>query len=250
MNTKFRLGIGMLFLIIMSCNPIEEDSILKENSTDVNEMNFIPLQNGGNDICVTISGNAAPIQFNGEERLFTASSSQNFSIVWSAVSNAQIIGSNSNETVRIRFINRNIGATFEAVIDGGRCIETINIGRFGLNCPAGTPSPGAIYSQFGTPHAPGYVEGNLGSNPICVNTINNQLSVHFDECYSYEWSITPSGPNIAEIFPEDRGNAAFVGVKIPGRYTVRLRTTNISGGSQLDTFILNAVSCNGFGGGF
>ena len=205
MKTKLKLGIGILFLTVMSCDVSEENATLEENSFNLEEVGFIALQSGGNDICVAISGNAAPIQFNSEERLYTASSSQSFSIRWSAVSNAQIIGSNSSSTVRIGFINRNLGATFEAIIDGGRCVETINIGRFGLGCSAGTPSPGTIFSQFGAPNAPGYVEGNLGSNPICINTIDNRLSVIFDECYSYEWSITPSGPNVAEIFPEDRG---------------------------------------------
>ncbi|TSE04008.1 MULTISPECIES: hypothetical protein [Aquimarina] len=132
---------------------------------------------------------------------------------------------------------------------GETCETSIDIST-GDNCTCITtpPAPEAIDSRFGTPVPPGYVQGNLGGNSICTNTIDNTLSVPLDSCSSYSWSITPSGTHLATILPSR--NEAVVIIKQPGEYVVRLVTSN-NAGQRTEQYVLFAENCNGGGiGGF
>ncbi len=245
------LRVVFIFFILISCETeVLQSDTVSESSTDINAVS-LSAQGGISDLCVEISGNGNPIGFNGEQRTYVASSDESFSIQWEAGANTQIIGSSTSPTVTIGFLNRNADANFRAIVDGGRCVEIINISKFQSTCPLGTPTVSAIFAKFSINTAPGYVEGNLGSNPICVNSIANELSVEFSDCYTYEWSITPSGPNKGTLRSISGGNKVLVQTASTGAYTVRLRTINNSDGSRkIDTYLLDAVECNGFGGGF
>ncbi|TXN36976.1 hypothetical protein FVB32_01430 [Flagellimonas hymeniacidonis] len=247
MKRKVSLMFGLLFLILMSC---EKEETVAENLEAIKSTSSI-----GSNGC-EVNGNFNPISFSNEERIFTAVGLSGFSSVWTVESgNIQIIGSSVGSSVRLRFLsNFTTGSVMVKINNPGAstdCDVVLNLYKVGFdpNCPNTGPSAVPIFSQFGSPTPPGYQEGNLGSNSLCVNTIANRLSIPFDPCVSsYSWTINPSGINVADIFPEDNGNAATVIIKNAGNYTVTLVTSNANG-TRIEVFGLNAVNCNS-GGGF
>ncbi|WP_281990567.1 hypothetical protein [Aquimarina aggregata] len=150
--------------------------------------------------------------------------------------------------VKFRFLPSFTCATINLSLNNGcRSDIMVRADPADCNCNNQPPTPAAINSQFGSPVPSEYIQGNLGQNYICTNTINNTLSVPFDECSEYSWSISPSGNNTGFIFPS--AHTATVSVKKPGRYTVLLTTTN-GNGQRFEQFELIAESCNSIGGGF
>ncbi len=260
MNEIFKYcSIIFLFLVVVSCET-EEDTSMDENSEISiikNEKGIVLTKGSG---CPISFDNPNPVSFIGETRTFTVSStiSPNAIIQWSIESGVgmQIIGSSTNNSVTVQFNQGFRGGTVNVFVNnsGGLidCDQDLIIYTVGGGeiCPSGPPTPQPIYSEFMTPVPPEYVTGNLGSNYICTTTINNELSVPFETCVNYSWSITPitpSGENIAFIYPTL--NKAIVGVKKTGRYRVILVTSN-SNGQRIEQFILIAENCNGIGIGF
>lgn len=246
MKRKVSLILGLFFLVLISC---ETEEAAPENLEAINS-----TANVGSSGC-SVNGNFNPISFSNEERVFTAVGLSGFSSVWTVESgNIQIIGSSTGSSVRLRFLsNFTTGSVMVKINNPGAstdCDVVLNFYKVGFDpsCPNTGPSAVPIFSQFGSPTPPGYQEGNLGSNSLCINTIANRLSIPFDPCVtSYSWTISPSGINVADIFPEDNGNAATVIVKQAGNYTVTLVTSNANG-TRIEVFGLTAENCNG--GGF
>lgn len=186
--------------------------------------------------------------YRGEYRIYTVVENYS-SYQWSidSGSNVQIIGASNQKSVTLYFSQGFNQAVIKVLF--GNCDErlTLTDSRFDCDCNVYPTPPLAypIYSQFGSPVPSGYLEGNLGSNYICTTTINNELSVPYEKCASYDWQISPGG-NQGKVFPS--GNSAIVTVSQPGTYTVTLTTTNVVG-SRVEKFILYAENCNTGGGG-
>jgi len=162
---------------------------------------------------------------------------------------------NGNIIVNLYFGSTFTCGTFTAFFSnnsGFQCRLSISISTAdninNCDCKNEPPSPETINSQFATPVPNEYIPGNLGQNYICTGTVNNTLSVPFEACTDYSWSISPSGNNAGFIYPSV--NEATVGVKQPGRYNVILTTSN-ENGKRTEQFILFAENCNNLdGGGF
>ncbi|WP_394747588.1 hypothetical protein [Spongiimicrobium salis] len=246
------LSIFSLVFIFLSCEKETEEPIplVQENPKAVSLT--VRSQTG---VCPDIQGDPSPIQFIGETRTYTVNTSSPKQ--WSVVSgNFQILGSSTQNSVTVQFNSGFTGGILRVFINnpGGQTDCTIDLDIFAqgggpiiVDCSnPGPPTPSPIFSDFAPPVPAGYVMNNLGGNEICTTTIANILSVPFDPCDTYTWSISPSGPGIAFIAPS--GNEAVVGISQPGRYRVILVTSNNSG-SRTELFLLNASNCDGPGGG-
>lgn len=200
---------------------------------------------------VSKSGNCSYIDvdnesklYRGEYRTYTVVENHS-SYQWYIQSgnNVQIIGASNQKSVTLYFTQAFTQAEIKVVF--GDCDERFTLTDARLDCDCSVyPTPPLaypIYSQFGSPVPSGYSEGNLGSNYICTTTINNELSVPYERCASYNWQISPGG-NQGKVFPS--GNSAIVTVSQPGTYTVTLTTTNVAG-SRVEKFILYAEDCDG-----
>ncbi|RKF05038.1 hypothetical protein C8N26_0437 [Tenacibaculum lutimaris] len=157
----------------------------------------------------------------------------------------QIVGASNQKSVTLYFSTGFSQAEIRVVF--GDCDErfTLTDTRCNVDCVNYPTRPLAypVYSTFGSPVPNNYEKDRLGSNYICTTTINNELSVPFERCASYNWSITPAG-NLGKVFPSH--NSAIVAVTQPGTYTVTLTTTNVVG-SRVEKFILYAEDCNAVG---
>lgn len=236
------LGITVFSFLFVSCENEGADSNLqqieieKENVTQ--QSREIPCTIGTIDNIVIKPG---------VEKLFEVihSGSVNSEIKWSVNSGlAQIIGSDNQSIVRVRFLGGFSIGTLRVVVNGCdlRYTMKLNGGGNDSSNPACKLKPLSIHSDFGRPVPDGYVTGNLGSNFICTTTINNELSVPFNPCASYKWEISNGGG----IFPS--GNSAIVTVRQPGTYRVSLETSTEQGTTR-ELFILYARNCD-LGGGF
>ncbi len=251
MNSIFKfLGVLLCSLLLVSCETNEEE-LLQNGSEQVVDLKSKQIIVARQNDCTISINNANPIATAGETRTFTVSHtiSGNPSIQWSILNGAytQILGSTTSSTFTVRFNAGFEEATIRVVVDGNSndCDLRMTVTSIGGDPCPNPPTPAPIYSEFGTPVPAGYIQGNLGSNQICTTTINNMLSVPFDSCDSYSWSISPGG-NQGGVFPS--GNSAVVIINTPGTYRVTLVTSNDKG-SRTELFLLYAQNCNGLGGG-
>ncbi|CAM1354240.1 hypothetical protein [Tenacibaculum ascidiaceicola] len=202
------------------------------------------------DFKITTANNSNLVSI-GETKTFTVSDNVPLSttLSWSVLSgeNIDIIGSTNSRSFTVHF---NSGFTIGAIrletnYSGGCNLEfSVYLeSPYVPNCNnvITPPFPYPIYSTFGSPVPSNYEKDNLGSNYICTTTINNELSVPYERCASYNWQISPGG-NQGKVFPS--GNSAIVTVSQPGTYTVTLTTTNVAG-SRVEKFILYAEDCDG-----
>lgn len=253
------LSIFTFILIITSCNNNNENLIPKEKAATetISTKQSNILSSRTSDICdfEIITANKSNIVSIGETKTFTVSDNVPLSTTlnWSIISgtNIEIIGSTNSRTFTVRFNSGfTIGAIRLETNYSGNCNLEFSVYLTGtyidcnkINTP---PVPSPIYSDFGSPVPLNYIQDNLGDNYICTTTINNTLSVPYEPCTSYSWSISPAGTQ-GKIFPSL--NTAIVTVSQPGTYTVTLTTTN-NVGTRIEIFKLYAEDCNTNGGGF
>ncbi|WP_299834252.1 hypothetical protein [uncultured Tenacibaculum sp.] len=266
MKSVFKvLSIFMLIAVLNSCQNEEEQLIPNESSSDV--VNTLTKEDSelsarSSNICNfdIITANRSNIVRIGEVKTFTVSNNvpNNVSFKWSVIDGAgiQILGSTTSRTFTIK-INSGfrVGAIRLETNYSGNCNLEFSIylnGSFNSCSSVITPpTPSPIYSNFRPPVPDGYFKDNLGSNYICVGTIANELSVPYEPCTTYNWSISPAGNDTAIIYPS-RNNATVI-VKKAGIYKVNLTTSNRNG-TRYEQFILRAENCDttpgggGFGG--
>ncbi len=236
----------LISLMFFSC----EKEILEDSTVNITKEDTFQKSSSSCSISVDNEG-AISI---GSERVFSVTHDQgdNESISWSVFSGLgmQVIGSSNQSDFRVRFLNGFNQGVIRVVV--GDCDLRITVNKnTGINnggCNR-LPTPAPIYSQFLTPVPSGYIEGNLGGNYLCTGTIANELSVPFDSCATYSWSITPAGSS-AGIYPS--GNSAIVVANHVGRYRVTL-ITRTDAGQRTEQFLIYAENCDGGGigiGGF
>ncbi len=234
------LATAILSLLIISC----ESENITESTQQIEEVEKSSSKSSTTIPCTIASIDNVVVEV-GNEKSFevTHSGGTSTPITWSIVSGAmQIIGANNQNVVKVRFLSGFNQGTLRVVVNGCDLRYTMKIGDIPPPDPTCKLKPLPIYSDFGAPVPDGYITGNLGSNVICTTTINNELSVPYNPCASYKWTISNGGG----IFPSV--NTAIVTVSQPGTYRVVLETTTTTGVTR-ELFVLYARNCDQ-GGGF
>ena len=244
------LSIIFFILIAISCNQNNENIIpQKEKLIDTNsKKQIIEFSRTTNDCgSVLIDNPFSPIQI-GQTRTWTVNDFSSF-YQWSVLSGSgiQIIGDSNLKSFRLKFSQGFTTGVIRVLFNNCEVSITIVRGGYNIICSTitTTPTPSPVYSDFGSPVPSNYIKDNLGQNYICTKTINNTLSVPYEPCTNYSWSISPAGTQ-GKIFPSL--NNAIVTVSQVGTYTVTLTTTN-SVGTRIEQFKLYAQDCNTVGGG-